>query len=258
MAYIGTSPSQGVRHRYIFTATSGQTTFSGADDDSRVLYYNDSKFLDVYLNGILLKPDTDYTANNKTSVVLSSGAALNDIVEIIAYDTFNVFSGIYEGDTTFNSNFLPGADVTYDLGSPTYRWRDLYISGSTIDLGGAKISQDNGTGTIALVAAPTASNPNPSALVVTSSGATVAVNTTGGTVDFNDVATELSGNSGFSGSYNDLTNTPTSITDFGIVDGTNGQVLTTDGSGNFTFEDVSGGGGGVTTGKAIAMAIVFG
>ena len=40
-----------------------------------------------------------------------------------------------------------------------------------------------------------------------------------------------------SGLYSDLTGTPTSITDLGITDGTAGQVLTTDGAGNFTFED---------------------
>jgi hypothetical protein len=38
-------------------------------------------------------------------------------------------------------------------------------------------------------------------------------------------------------------------------DGSDGQVLTTDGSGAVTFETVSA---GVSTGKAIAMAIVFG
>ena len=37
---------------------------------------------------------------------------------------------------------------------------------------------------------------------------------------------------------------PTALTDLGISDGTVGQVLTTDGAGNFTFED-SGGGGSV-------------
>jgi hypothetical protein len=45
----------------------------------------------------------------------------------------------------------------------------------------------------------------------------------------------------FSGSYTDLSDTPTSITSFGITDGTAGQVLTTDGDGNFSFEDASGG-----------------
>ena len=42
----------------------------------------------------------------------------------------------------------------------------------------------------------------------------------------------------FSGSYNDLTDKPTiptTITDLGITDGTSGQVLTTDGNGNYTF-----------------------
>lgn len=42
------------------------------------------------------------------------------------------------------------------------------------------------------------------------------------------------------GSYNDLSDTPTipsALTDLGITDGTSGQVLSTDGSGNFTFVD---------------------
>jgi len=42
------------------------------------------------------------------------------------------------------------------------------------------------------------------------------------------------------GSYNDLSNTPTIpsvLTDLGITDGTSGQILSTDGSGNFTFID---------------------
>jgi len=51
----------------------------------------------------------------------------------------------------------------------------------------------------------------------------------------------------FSGNYDDLSGKPTipsSLTDLGISDGTDGQVLTTDGAGNFTFSDVSSGGGG--------------
>lgn len=43
-----------------------------------------------------------------------------------------------------------------------------------------------------------------------------------------------------------------------IADGTNGQVLTTDGAGGLSFTTASGGGGGITTGKAIAMAMIFG
>ena len=35
---------------------------------------------------------------------------------------------------------LPAANITYDLGSASLRWRDLYLSGSTLDLGGQTIS----------------------------------------------------------------------------------------------------------------------
>lgn len=37
-------------------------------------------------------------------------------------------------------NLLPAANVTYDLGSATSAWRDLYLSGSTIYLDGATIT----------------------------------------------------------------------------------------------------------------------
>ena len=108
MAYIGTSPSQGVRHRYLFTATSGQTTFSGADDDSRTLSYTDTKFMDVFLNGVLLDPNSDYTATNGTSVVLTSGASAGDLLEVIAFDSFSVFSGTFGGDVTVGGDLLVG------------------------------------------------------------------------------------------------------------------------------------------------------
>ena len=51
----------------------------------------------------------------------------------------------------------------------------------------------------------------------------------------------------FDGAYSSLTGKPTipsDLTDLSISDGTNGQVLTTDGSGNFSFATVTGGSGG--------------
>jgi len=38
-------------------------------------------------------------------------------------------------------SLLPGANVTYNLGGPTQRWKDLWLSGTTIYLGGATISR---------------------------------------------------------------------------------------------------------------------
>ena len=55
-----------------FTATSGQTTFSGADDNAATLAYTAGKIM-VVMNGVVLDP-SDFTATNGTSVVLDTGA----------------------------------------------------------------------------------------------------------------------------------------------------------------------------------------
>ena len=111
MAYLGRQPNTGVRSRYIYTATASQTTFSGSDDDGKTLKYEDAAYVDVFLNGVLLKPVTDYAATTKTSVVLTSGAAASDIVEIVAYDIANIADtvskangGTFEGNVNFTDN----------------------------------------------------------------------------------------------------------------------------------------------------------
>ena len=85
MPYVGKSPSAGVRSRFVYQATASQTTFSGSDANSLTLTYTDSLYMDVYQNGVLLKAGTDYTATSGTSVVLVTGATLNDIVEMVVY-----------------------------------------------------------------------------------------------------------------------------------------------------------------------------
>jgi hypothetical protein len=44
--------------------------------------------VDVYLNGVKLVAGTDFTATNGTSITLATGAAVNDVVDIVAYGTF--------------------------------------------------------------------------------------------------------------------------------------------------------------------------
>ena len=90
MPYIGKSPEFGVRNRFVYQATASQTSFSGSDADSKTLTYTDSLYMDVYQNGVLLKPGTDYTATTGTTVVLVTGASLNDVVEMVVYDAFSV------------------------------------------------------------------------------------------------------------------------------------------------------------------------
>lgn len=65
-----------------YTATSGQTSFTGLDDDSQTLSYTPARAA-VYLNGILLRDSADYTSTSGDAIVLGTGADSNDIVTII-------------------------------------------------------------------------------------------------------------------------------------------------------------------------------
>ena len=97
MAYIGTSPSNGVRRRFVYVATSNQTSFSGNDENGISLVYVDVAYLDVYQNGVKLKSVSDYASTTGTSVVLVQGASADDVVEIIAFDVFSIGDTVSAG-----------------------------------------------------------------------------------------------------------------------------------------------------------------
>tara|TARA_X000000950_G_scaffold280988_1_gene376691 strand:- start:355 stop:813 length:459 start_codon:yes stop_codon:yes gene_type:complete len=123
MPYIGKSPTNGVRTRFLYTASANQTVFSGSDSSSNVLVYTDGMYMDVYQNGVLLKPTTDYAATNGTSVTLTTGASASDVIEMVVYDVFNI-QGNYtktESDTRYpfkgNNSIirLNGQTISNDL-----------------------------------------------------------------------------------------------------------------------------------------------
>ena len=48
-----------------------------------------------------------------------------------------------DSNIRMNSHVIPSSNLAYDLGSSNFRFRDLYLSGSTIDLGGTAVSASN-------------------------------------------------------------------------------------------------------------------
>jgi hypothetical protein len=105
MAYLGKTPSQAVRSRYYFTATGGETSLSGADDNSNTLTFTDGNYVDVYLNGVLLVAATDYNTTTANTIAGLSALTASDVVEVVVYDTFSVFSGNVTGDFTVGGAF---------------------------------------------------------------------------------------------------------------------------------------------------------
>jgi hypothetical protein len=123
---------------YEYTATSGQTTFSGSDDNSATLSYTVDN-LQVVMNGVILDP-SDYTATNGTSVVLAAGAATNDLVNIYAFKSFTTADMVSK---SAGGTFAGAVTV------PQLNADNLRIDGNTIsstDTNGDITLDPNGTG----------------------------------------------------------------------------------------------------------------
>ncbi len=113
--YIGTQPvPQATQTRDSFTCTAGQTSFATSG-------YTPN-FLDVYLNGVKLTA-TDYTASNGSDVVLASGAATGDVLEVVAFTTFDVVTDTITAAGTALTLDRTGSDGTI---------LDLKKDGSTV------------------------------------------------------------------------------------------------------------------------------
>ena len=124
--------------------------------------------LQVVMNGIVLDP-SDFTATNGTSVVLASGAALNDLVNIYAFKSFTTadmvsktaggtfsgavgFSGGITGDVAFDTNTLKVDSSNNRVGigttspSKVLDVRDNDATGTTTSSNRVALFATNGTG----------------------------------------------------------------------------------------------------------------
>ena len=118
MPYIGkTTDGFGVRNRFVYLASSGDTSVSGADANGATLTFTDGAYVDVYLNGVLLKPTTDYNTSTANTIAGLSALNTNDEVTVVVYDVFTVADmvsatsgGTFSGGITFGST-VSGLDV---------------------------------------------------------------------------------------------------------------------------------------------------
>ena len=105
-------------YTYEYTATSGQTTFSGSDDNSATLDYTAGSITVSY--GGLELPESDYTATNGTSVVLADGAVAGEIIRVVAYEPFVVSDALpITGGTLTGGLNVSSGNVGIGTSSPS-------------------------------------------------------------------------------------------------------------------------------------------
>ena len=93
------------------------------------------------VNGILAEVGTAINSLNGQIIFDSNGELTGNVGF-----TFNTTSGnlAVPGSGTFAGSLLPNANSTFDLGTSTSRWKDLYLSGTTIYIGNSTLASSNG------------------------------------------------------------------------------------------------------------------
>lgn len=234
--YTGTSwvaagsAVNGTAQRSVYTATASQTTFAAVYDVG---------FVDVYQNGAKLVVGVDFTATNGTSIVLTTGAAAGDSIDIVAYGAFLVANTYTQAaaDAKFaqvNNNLSDLTNVA------TARSNLGLVIGTNVQAYDANTAKYNDatanfTGTLQ------------------KSGSNVLVaSNIGSTVQAYDATILKSADIGVSVQAYD-SNLTSFVSTFTLptTDGTASQILTTNGSGTLSFQPLPA--SGVSEGRVFFM-----
>jgi len=104
-------------------ATGGETTLFGYDDNGLNLSYSPG-YEQVFLNGILLVRNSDYTASNGTSITGLASIGAGSVIEIISLKSLSI-ANVYTQEqsdakylsTSASANFE--RDIVYSSTTPT-------------------------------------------------------------------------------------------------------------------------------------------
>ena len=110
------SSVNGTSARFKFNVTGTPTTLSGSDANGATLSY-DAGFIDVYLNGVKQVNGTDVTVSSGNSIVFASALANGDVVEAVAFGTFNVAAINTSSITAGTLPFVRGGTGLNSLGT---------------------------------------------------------------------------------------------------------------------------------------------
>jgi hypothetical protein len=144
---------------YNFTATSNQTTFSGADSNGNTLGYATGNLI-VSVNGVVHRNGVEYTATNGTSVVFSSGLETSDEVSIVTFTVIDLTNIDYSNVNNTPSLATVATSGSYSDLSGTPSLSTVATSGSYTNLSNTPLAYDSvGSYLLGYVNGPSNSGP---------------------------------------------------------------------------------------------------
>ena len=89
------------------------------------------------LSGSITQTTWDNIASKPSGIVSGSSQLTSSVLATTGSNTFR-------GTQTLSGSIIPAIDNTYDLGSATYQWRDIYVSSGSLYIDGTKVLGSTG------------------------------------------------------------------------------------------------------------------
>ena len=115
----------------------------------------------VSINGVVQLPSTAYSVSG-TTLTFTEAPLSGDVIEVRQITTTVTVKGISNtpgnavielsdtsNDISITGDLIPVGNLVYDLGNTTNRWKDLYLSGSSLTLGNVVMKNVPGGNSIA-------------------------------------------------------------------------------------------------------------
>lgn len=93
--------------------------------------------------GVLTTPTSNTATIEQYNQPFTIDLAPN-ITTVNANFTGSLFSANFSLTGSVNSSLIPGGNQVYDLGTPTRRWKDLFLSGNSLSLGAITMNEIGG------------------------------------------------------------------------------------------------------------------
>jgi hypothetical protein len=116
-----------------FTGLLGEVT---VDTDKKTLVVHDGSTT----GGFPLAREG--AASNASSGSFTSNVNIGGTLAVTSTASFTDDVSI-TGDLDMSGHIIPSANITYDLGSPTMMWRDIYVGPGSLYVNGKKVIEDN-------------------------------------------------------------------------------------------------------------------
>ena len=137
---MGTFTSDGVTPAAlssVASATAVTTTYDNST--SGMTATNVKAALDELMTAVEAIDTAGELGYDNSTSGLTATTVKGAIDEIVAEEDTNVKALL----TNLDGNIIPSADITYDLGSPTKQWKDVYVGPGSLYVNGTKVLEDD-------------------------------------------------------------------------------------------------------------------